>query len=152
VVRHTGSGGAPIRPRSAPSSGSTGTSLSGPCAPKSAPAAGDAADDGRIPEWPGERVFDYDVATMSDSPGFAFFAYGIFRSDEIAFPAIASFVESVTEATVCGRLLERDGLHLLDLNGDEEVEGQLIHFHASVADAARTAIDELGGFGEIRKL
>jgi hypothetical protein len=80
---------------------------------------------------------------MTSGPISSFFAYGIFRSDEIAFPVIEPFVDSVTPATVRGRLLERDGLHLLDLDGTDEIEGELIRFGASAADAARAAIESL---------
>jgi hypothetical protein len=72
----------------------------------------------------------------ADDPDAPFFAYGIFRSDEIAFPTIANCVEAITPATVCGRLLERDGLHLLDLGGDDEVPGELLRFREAGRGAA----------------
>jgi hypothetical protein len=41
-----------------------------------------------------------------------FFAYGIFRRGEIAFPRIAPYVDTVVEGAVEGTLEERDGVHL----------------------------------------
>jgi hypothetical protein len=49
---------------------------------------------------------------------FPFFAYGFLRPHEIAYPRIEPFVDRVPErATLKGRLLERDGLVVLDPDG-----------------------------------
>ena len=57
-----------------------------------------------------------------------FFAYGIFRRGEIAFPRIAPYVDTVIEGAVEGTLEERDGVHLLVLGIGAKVPGDLIEF------------------------
>jgi hypothetical protein len=82
--------------------------------------------------------------TGPGDPAFAnFFAYGIFRKGEIAFPVIERFVEAVEAATTRGDLLERDGVHLLDPRGLGSVEGDLIRFAFLDVNAAFAAIDAL---------
>lgn len=58
-----------------------------------------------------------------------FFAYGIFRPDEIAWPRIISFVESSDESSIDGwELCERNGLPLATRNRDKQLSGHRVRF------------------------
>lgn len=73
-----------------------------------------------------------------------FFAYGMLRRGEIAYPRIEGFVAEVLPGTVPGRLEMRDGVTLLVLTGDRGVvTGDVIRFRADAADAALAAINKL---------
>ena len=75
---------------------------------------------------------------MSDGPAFVglpkdpslpFFAYGIFRPDEIAWPRIVSFVESTDELKIDGwELRQRNGLPLAALRSDAKLSGHRVRF------------------------
>jgi hypothetical protein len=66
-----------------------------------------------------------------------FFAYGLFRPGQIAYFQIRDYVRTpIIGANVKGRLLIRDGLPILDPNGNKTVDGSLLHFRDGDAPAA----------------
>lgn len=72
-----------------------------------------------------------------------FFAYGVFRPGQLAFHRLKPFVEAVREGHVSGDLRVRDGLPILDPDGDGIVTGSLLIFRPSVAADAYQAIVDL---------
>jgi hypothetical protein len=64
-----------------------------------------------------------------------FFAYGIFRPGQLGFFQLKPYVKAITEsAQIRGSLLLRDGLPIIDPNGQGVVKGALLQF-GSVEDA-----------------
>lgn len=58
-----------------------------------------------------------------------FFAYGVFRKGELGFLSISELVDKVVEpVSVKGGLLLRDGLPIIDPQGDSSVPGSMITF------------------------
>lgn len=73
-----------------------------------------------------------------------FFAYGTFKPRQLGFYRIADYVEKVeTNCTVRGALLERDGLPIVDKDGNSEVLGSLIFFKQDGAAEAYRRIIEI---------
>lgn len=71
-----------------------------------------------------------------------FFAYGMFKPNEIAWPRIADFAEQTRNCSIQGELRIRDGL-LLVTDGSSSVEGSLVRFLPGKADKGYEAIDKL---------
>jgi hypothetical protein len=57
-----------------------------------------------------------------------FFAYGLFKNGELGFHQIKEYVEKIDYCEINGKLYERDGIPLLDEQGDSYIKGQLIFF------------------------
>ena len=58
-----------------------------------------------------------------------FFAYGVFRKGELGFLSISDLVDrGVEKVWVRGSLLLRDGLPIIDPEGDSSVPGNLVYF------------------------
>lgn len=74
-----------------------------------------------------------------------FFAYGLFRPGELAYPRIQEYVARTAEAEAGGRFWLRDGLLLLELEDIDEVAvpGHLLHF---IAGESRVAYEAIGEF------
>jgi hypothetical protein len=73
-----------------------------------------------------------------------FFAYGIFRPNELGFLRIKPFVSEVEPyLSVPGKLLIRDGLPLLVSSDNESISGSLIHFRPENAGNAYYRIIEI---------
>lgn len=87
--------------------------------------------------------FRFTVARPVNNSG-PFFAYGIFKPGQLAFRQLEKFVARTDEtATVRGKLLERDGLPIVELGGNNSVHGALIDFHSGKEADAFEAIDSL---------
>lgn len=71
------------------------------------------------------------------------FVYGFLRPGELAYHQLADYVTAAEPAVVRGTALERDGLLLVTLDGEDEIAGDLLHLEASVAQTAYRAVDEL---------
>lgn len=71
-----------------------------------------------------------------------FFAYGIFRTDEIAYPQLAPYVKCVDSAQIKAEPWLRDGVLLL-ARGDHAYAGHLLIFDSSHREAAYAAIAAL---------
>jgi hypothetical protein len=65
---------------------------------------------------------------LPKNPNLPFFAYGIFKKGELAFLSIMDLVKDVKLASVKGELRLRDGLPILNLKDQAQVEGSLIYF------------------------
>jgi len=78
-------------------------------------------------------------------PTLPFFAYGIFAPGQIAFFQIKTYVHDVTDASVTGILLIRDGVPVLDTTAQGEVaNGHLITFNDDAdAECAYQAIQDM---------
>lgn len=77
------------------------------------------------------------ASALPENPDLAFFAYGIFRLDELGYRRIREYVsESGTQANerqhVEGRLIIDDGMPIL-VGGDLEIEGHIIQFTESAS-------------------
>ncbi len=74
-----------------------------------------------------------------------FFSYGIFRPGEIAFHVLSEFVdlERIHKRTIQGSLKLRDGIVILDQNGNDQIEGYLLHFKDGFEKEAYEAIINL---------
>ena len=69
------------------------------------------------------------VVGLPEELSLPFFAYGIFRPDEIAWSRIVSFVESTDELNIDGwQLRERNGLPLAALQKDARMSGNRVRF------------------------
>jgi hypothetical protein len=69
-----------------------------------------------------------------------FFAYGIFRSNEIAWPRISEFVESFTNSKIDNWVIRlRNGLPILIAQSEGSVDGDCVFFSDS-----RSAYDTIG--------
>lgn len=77
-------------------------------------------------------------------PTLPFFAYGIFSPGQIAFCQIKSFVRQITNATIIGRLLIRDGVPVLDAAAEDGlIVGHRIEFHAADTRLAYDVIERM---------
>lgn len=73
-----------------------------------------------------------------------FFAYGAFKPKQLGFYRIADCVERVeNDCTIPGALLERDGLPIVDEEGNSEVSGSLISFKPDSVPKAYQGIVEI---------
>lgn len=73
-----------------------------------------------------------------------FFTYGLFKRGELGWLCIRDCVERLeTTAVVKGKLLERDGLVILDPHGPGSTTGMIVFFHRRLASQAYAAVDEL---------
>lgn len=73
-----------------------------------------------------------------------FFAYGVFCPGEIGFLKLKPFIEKIDhDCHSLGKLLIRDGLTILSLNGNDIVAGSLLHFVPKSAGRAYYSIVEL---------
>jgi hypothetical protein len=71
-----------------------------------------------------------------------FFAYGVFKADQLAFNRIQEFVQTRSDGSVSGRLRERDGLPLLEPRDHGTVKGHLFWFGETTHnDAYQRIID-----------
>lgn len=74
---------------------------------------------------------------LPDNTELPFFAYGLFKRDELAYNQISKFVEGQPlKVVIRGSLRVRDGLPLLNLGGRGEVHGYLIKFRQIDSDKA----------------
>jgi hypothetical protein len=73
---------------------------------------------------------------LPDDPSLPFFAYGLLKPGELAFPQVERFVISEKRATAPGTLWLRDGIPLFDPEGDGEVDGRLLWFDATRIEEA----------------
>lgn len=81
---------------------------------------------------------------MSYDPALPFFAYGMFMHGELGWLRVRDYVVRVDRsATVRGRLLERDGLVILDAGRSDRAAGMILHFRQDAACDAYLAIDDL---------
>ncbi len=72
---------------------------------------------------------DAPVVGLPEKLSLPFFAYGIFRPDEIAWPRIISFVESTDELNIAGwELCDRNGLPLATPKRDKRLFGHRVRF------------------------
>lgn len=72
-----------------------------------------------------------------------FFAYGLFKHDQLCFFRIKDFVETIDDGKISGILKERDGLPLLVASADSNVRGNLIYFFNDKCDIAYQHIIEI---------
>ena len=73
-----------------------------------------------------------------------FFAYGIFKTGQLAFKELADLVDYVeASATVSGVLYERDGLPLLQKNNRGTIKGALITFRRGLGHDAYHEITKI---------
>jgi hypothetical protein len=71
-----------------------------------------------------------------------FFAYGIFRPGQLGFFQLKEFVREITvPSEIAGTLLLRDGLPIIDPNGQGHVKGALLRFAGT--RAAEEAYDRI---------
>lgn len=70
-----------------------------------------------------------------------FFAYGLFKPGQLGFHRIIDCVERSRGGLLDGTLLLRDGNPILDLNGDDDVGGQILYF--SGEDASEEAYEAI---------
>jgi gamma-glutamylcyclotransferase (GGCT)/AIG2-like uncharacterized protein YtfP len=71
------------------------------------------------------------------------FVYGFLGPGELAYHQIREDVARVAPASVRGEALERDGLLILSAEGRDDVDGYVLYFKPSHADAAYRAVDDL---------
>lgn len=69
-----------------------------------------------------------------------FFAYGLLKPGELAFPLLEPFVTGRERAWTHGRLWLRDGIPLLDLDADGQVAGWLLWFEPARLGEAWEAV------------
>jgi len=69
-----------------------------------------------------------------------FFAYGLLKPGELAFPLLEPFVASRDPGWTCGTLWLRDGIPLLDRDADGQVAGWLLRFDPSRLGEAWEAV------------
>ena len=82
-----------------------------------------------------------DIPKNSSLP---FFAYGVFKPNELAFLQIKGFVESCSETVIPGTLRIRDGLPIISLEERHgRVQGSLIQFYAEAGQDAYSRIADL---------
>lgn len=73
-----------------------------------------------------------------------FFAYGVFRKGELGFLSISDLADRVVESCrVRGSLLLRDGLPIIDPQGDSDVPGSLVSFREGLHKEAYGRINRL---------
>lgn len=72
-----------------------------------------------------------------------FFAYGVFRKGELGFLNISELVDKVEPVSVKGDLLLRDGLPIIDPQGDSNVPGSMITFKGGHQREAYERINRL---------
>lgn len=73
-----------------------------------------------------------------------FFAYGIFRPGQMTFFQIKDYVkETIEPREIAGSLLQRDGLPIIDQNGDGTVVGSLLRFADETAEKAYDQISSM---------
>ncbi len=73
-----------------------------------------------------------------------FFAYGIFRPGQLAYFQLQDLVDEIADPAQCkGKLLLRDGLPIMDLNGTDFVEGALLAFAPGKAHEAYKRISAM---------
>jgi len=72
-----------------------------------------------------------------------FFAYGLFKRDQLCFPRIQKYVKDYINTTVKGRLKERDGIPLYVKEGDFDIQGTLFHFETKEEENAYNRIIDI---------
>ena len=78
------------------------------------------------------------------NPSLPFFAYGVFKPNELAFLQIKDFVENCSETVIPGTLRIRDGLPIISLEDRHgRVQGSLIQFYAEAGQDAYRRIADL---------
>jgi hypothetical protein len=78
------------------------------------------------------------------NPNLPFFAYGVFKPNELAFLQIKDFVEQCSEVVIPGTLRIRDGLPIISLEESHgQVQGSLIQFSAEAGQDAYRRIADL---------
>ncbi len=77
-----------------------------------------------------------------DNVELPFFAYGLFKPTETAFKEVSRAVKDHEEATIGGYLFVRDGVPLLELGGEDKVDGFILSFEESHAEQAYARISE----------
>ena len=78
------------------------------------------------------------------NPSLPFFAYGVFKPNELAFLQIKDFVEQCSKAVIPGTLRIRDGLPIISLEERHgQVQGSLIQFSAEAGQDAYRRIADL---------
>lgn len=81
------------------------------------------------------------VLPLPDDLGLPFFTYGAFKPGELAFSQVARFLDRPPElAKALGSLTVRDGLPLLDDQGDRPIHGFLLFFGPTERAAAYQTI------------
>jgi hypothetical protein len=80
---------------------------------------------------------------LPDDPSLPFFAYGLFKPGELAYPLIRKFVERKTEGEIPKAHFVRDGLALLHREMTGSTTGSALHFKT---DACRSAYEEIAAF------
>jgi len=79
-----------------------------------------------------------------DDPSLPFFAYGMFKPGQIAFFRLKELVRGLPQPTsIKGTLLLRDGLPIVDPQGEHSVQGVLLNFQDDKADEAYLRIATL---------
>jgi hypothetical protein len=72
-----------------------------------------------------------------------FFSYGIFKPGELGFLRIKDYVLNQKKIILKGNLLLRDGLPIIDLDGDWEVKGHLLYFNENSYETPYQRIIEI---------
>lgn len=73
-----------------------------------------------------------------------FFAYGIFKPGQLGFLRVQEFVEYIEpKCELDGTLRERDGLPIIDEEGEGRVQGSLLFFGKQEAVAAYSMVNEI---------
>lgn len=75
-----------------------------------------------------------------------FFAYGLFKSDELAYHRIEKHVLNISSATVRGTLFEKDGMVLLKKKSRYDISGELLRFKEGEWKEAYNTINEFEPF------
>lgn len=79
-----------------------------------------------------------------DDIGRPFFAYGIFRPGQLGFFQLREFVQNISDTIeIAGTLHLRDGLPIVDQQGNGRVKGRLLQFSKEDAGKAYDRILEL---------
>ena len=81
---------------------------------------------------------------MPDDLALPFFAYGLYKPDQLCFERIRDLVSTVVDGYAKGTLRERDGIPLFNTGGGyAEVKGALIYFEKGREEEAYKRIIEI---------